>query len=213
MASLDTVILTLEAGDVRLEIEQVEALTSLALDSLRRQTDPYWAYMWPSAGALVQVVGAVPFEGLRVLEIGAGLGAPGLVAAARGADVTVSDARPEALELIQRNAARNGLSVEARILDWTDPPEDIGTFDRILASDVLYEDGMLRDVLRFARKALSPDGALLIADPHRIPASGIRGAGILAGFDTKSHVLVANETLLGGVSLHVLTRRAHRLFG
>ncbi len=212
MTDLDTVVLTVAAGDVTLEIEQIEELTSLATESLRAGTDPYWAYLWPSARALVRYVAAaeVDFEGLNVLEIGAGLGAPGLVAAARGARVTSTDGRTEALALIAKNAERNGLEIEVAQLDWSAPPEDLGTYDLSLASDVLYEDGMLRTVLRFAKRALGPEGALWLTDPERIPASGIRGAAILSGLETNSTVLVPGQTLTGGVSLHVLTRRARR---
>lgn len=212
MTELDTVVLTLAAGEVTLEIEQIEQLTSLATESLRAGTDPYWAYLWPSARALVRYVAEaeVDFAGMNVLEIGAGLGAPGLVAAARGANVTSTDGRTEALALIQKNADRNGLSIEVGQLDWSAPPDDLGTFDLVLASDVLYEDGMLRTVLRFAKRALAPDGAMWLTDPERIPASGIRGAAILSGLETTSSVLVEGMTLTGGVSLHVLTRRARR---
>lgn len=210
--TLDTVVLRLQAGDVTLQIEQIEQLSSLATESLRAGTDPYWAYLWPSARALVQHIGQsdVDFSGLNVLEIGAGLGAPGLLAAARGARVTATDGREEALDLITANAERNGLDVQVRQLDWSAPPEDLETFDLILASDVLYDDGMLRTVLRFTKRALAQEGALWLADPERIPASGIRGAAILSGLETESRVLVPGQTLTGGVSLHVLRRRARR---
>lgn len=210
MAELDTVVLTLDVGELGLEIEQVEQLTQLAQASVRAGTDPYWAYLWPSARALVGVVATSDFDGRSVLEIGAGLGAPGLAAAARGGSVTLTDDREESLELIRKNAARNDLTVTARRMNWDDPPEDLGTFDRILASDVLYDDGMLRGVLRFAKRALADGGELWLSDPQRIPDSGIRGAALLSGFETEHHPLVPGRTLTGGVTLHVLRRRPRR---
>src|SRR5581483_942708 len=50
---------------------------------------PYWAELWPAALALADALPEV--AGLRVCELGCGLGLPSLVAAARGADVTATD--------------------------------------------------------------------------------------------------------------------------
>src|SRR5262245_63915601 len=46
---------------------------------------PYWAHLWSGAAVLA---GVVPAQAGTVLEIGCGLGLPGLVAARRGARVT-----------------------------------------------------------------------------------------------------------------------------
>ncbi len=58
---------------------------------------PYWAELWPSAHALTEVLCARELHGVRVLELGCGLGLPSLAAAALGAQVTATDwalARP-----------------------------------------------------------------------------------------------------------------------
>lgn len=97
---------------------------------------PYWAELWPAATALA---GVLPprLEGVRVVELGCGLGVPSLVAAALGAVVTATDWAEDAVRLLARNAARNGLGVRAEVRDWREPwPE---TFDLALAADVLYE--------------------------------------------------------------------------
>jgi predicted nicotinamide N-methyase len=74
---------------------------------------------------------------VRVVELGCGLGLPSLVAAARGAVVTATDWAEDAVELLARNAARNGLGVRAEARDWREPwPE---SFDLVIAADVLYE--------------------------------------------------------------------------
>jgi predicted nicotinamide N-methyase len=96
---------------------------------------PYWAELWPAATALAAALPAV--AGLRVVELGCGLGLPSLVAAARGAEVTATDWAAEAVELLRENAARNGLRLHAEVRDWREPwPK---RFDLVLAADVLYE--------------------------------------------------------------------------
>ena len=96
---------------------------------------PYWAELWPAANALAAALPDV--AGLRVVELGCGLGLPSLVAAARGADVTASDWAEDAVALLRENAARNDLVVRVEVRDWREPwPE---RFDVALAADVLYE--------------------------------------------------------------------------
>jgi predicted nicotinamide N-methyase len=96
---------------------------------------PYWAELWPAARALVDALPDV--AGLRVVELGCGLGVPSLVAASRGADVTAVDWAEDAIDLLQRNAERNGLSLRALRRDWREPWDE--RFDLALAADVLYE--------------------------------------------------------------------------
>ena len=207
----DTIVSTLELGDVHLELEQVAEMTSLARTSLIQKTDPYWAYLWPSARALAKMVAGLPdLEGRRILDLGCGLGAVGLAAAAKGGDVLLADIKSEALELVARNAARNGLAVETRLLDFGAPPDDLGTFDTILAADVLYEDGMLRAVIRFIKKHLTQDGIAMIADPMRIADGGVAGACRLHGLDAIDSILVPGKTLTGGVVLYEIQRRVRR---
>jgi predicted nicotinamide N-methyase len=96
---------------------------------------PYWAELWPAATALAAALPDV--VGRRVVELGCGLGLPSLVAAALGAEVTATDWAADAVELLQENAARNGLVLRAEVRDWREPwPE---RFDIALAADVLYE--------------------------------------------------------------------------
>jgi predicted nicotinamide N-methyase len=104
---------------------------------------PYWAELWPAATALAEALPDV--GGLRVVELGCGLGVPSLVAAARGADVTATDWAEDAIELLRANAARNGLGLVAEVRDWRLPWPD--RFDLALAADVLYEQRNVEPVL------------------------------------------------------------------
>jgi predicted nicotinamide N-methyase len=111
---------------------------------------PYWAELWPAATALV---GALPerLDGVRVLELGCGLGLPSLVAAARGAEVTAIDWAEDAVVLLRENAERNGLVLVSEVHDWRQPLSS--TFDLALAADVLYERRNVEPVLARLREA------------------------------------------------------------
>ncbi len=120
---------------------------------------PYWAELWPAATALA---GALPpsLEGARVVELGCGLGLPSLVAAARGAAVTATDWAQDAVDLLARNAAANGLELRTDVRDWRDPwPE---RFDLGLAADVLYEERNVEPVLARLRE-LAPEALVGLA--------------------------------------------------
>src|SRR3569623_637216 len=64
---------------------------------------PYGIVLWPAAIALAHELATRDVNGLRVLELGAGTGLPGLVAAARGARVVKTDRR----QLVQNLSRMN----------------------------------------------------------------------------------------------------------
>lgn len=128
---------------------------------------PYGIVLWPAAIALAHDVAKRRVEGLRVLELGAGTGLPGIVAASLGARVVQSDRHSVALFLCRKNAERNGITtIEHRTGDWT-MWEDRDPYDLILGSDVLYSDAMHPHLRRIFDQNLAPGGRLLLADPFR----------------------------------------------
>jgi predicted nicotinamide N-methyase len=131
---------------------------------------PYWSVLWRSGVALARELADRRLDGLRVVELGCGLAVPSLVAARAGADALATDGDDEALALVARNAAENGVTVATAEVDWADAHEVVarGPFDLVLAADVLYERasvGLLLSLLpRLARDAW-------LADPGRPPAA------------------------------------------
>jgi SAM-dependent methyltransferase len=70
------------------------------------------------------------FEGLRAIEIGAGRGLNALLFARRGADVTLLDRSPVALEQARRLFGEHALPVTLREADLFElPPDLLGSFD------------------------------------------------------------------------------------
>ncbi len=125
---------------------------------------PFWSRLWEAAMVLADFLAATPpAAGSRVLELGAGLGAPGLVAAARGAEVTLSDYEPHILDFERISATANGLgNVAFRLIDWHKPPE-LAPFDMIIGAEILFRDEFFAPLLRIFRKYLKPDGEIYLA--------------------------------------------------
>jgi methyltransferase-like protein 23 len=144
-----------------------EQETSYLLGTVDRL--PYGVTLWASAIALANEIAArgASFRGKRVLELGAGTGLPGIIAASFGARVLQTDRNELALALARRNVALNRLpAVEQRALDWTDWRET-GKYDWIVGSDILYGAEIHPHLRRIFETNLAPGGRVLIADPFR----------------------------------------------
>jgi predicted nicotinamide N-methyase len=127
---------------------------------------PYWAELWPSGIALARAVAVLDLEGVRVLELGAGLGLPSLAAALRGGDVLATDWAEEAVVLLRENARRNEIELRVERVRWDDPAPLLrdAPWGLVLAADLLYERRNADQLL-----ALLPllGGEVLLADPGR----------------------------------------------
>ncbi|BCO10061.1 hypothetical protein GF1_24370 [Desulfolithobacter dissulfuricans] len=127
----------LQLGEVRLNLLKVTDLEEM-LDGRDPFQDvsefPFWIKLWEAAIVLAQFLTGQNFTGeTRILELGAGLGAPGLAAAACGARVTLTDYEELILDFSRVSAAASKVSdnVTFELLDWLDPP-DMEPFDVII---------------------------------------------------------------------------------
>src|SRR4051794_13029667 len=132
---------------------------------------PYWAELWPSGVALAKAIGVQSLGARRVVELGCGLGLPSIAAALAGARVLATDWSAAAVARTADNARRNGTQVETLVCSWSQPEPIVerGTWDVVLASDVLYERRDVEPLLRLLPRLLG-GGEAWIADPGRPPA-------------------------------------------
>jgi predicted nicotinamide N-methyase len=128
---------------------------------------PYGSVLWPAAIALAHDLSIRDVAGKRILELGAGTGLPGIVAAARGARVVQTDRQKLVLHVCRENASRNGLStIEHRLADWTEW-QDTERYDLIIGSDILYAEPLHPNVRHILATNLAPGGTVVISDPLR----------------------------------------------
>jgi predicted nicotinamide N-methyase len=131
---------------------------------------PYWADLWPAARMLARVILREPWPPrTAALELGCGLGLPGLAALAAGLGVTFSDYDPTALRFAAANARLNGFANFTTLqFDWRQPPADL-LAPVILASDLVYERRNLEPLTALIGHVLAPGGLCLLTDQDRVP--------------------------------------------
>jgi predicted nicotinamide N-methyase len=158
---------------------------------------PYWADVWPSARVLAARLLGERGAGRTLLELGCGSGVGAVAALRAGFTVTVSDYYDDALRFARANAWRlAGREPEAaRLVDWRAFPDDLGYFDVVAASDVLYERPYAGLVARAYARTLARGGLGLLADPGRVFAPAFvdaaRALGLQVG-EPELHPVEAN---------------------
>ena len=105
-----------------------------------------------TAPALLDAVGAGP--GVRVLDVGTGIGTVAAAACARGAEVTAVDAEPGMVELARLNAP----AADIRHAVLPDLPFPAGSFDAVVANFVVNHVGRPTAALAAMRAASRPGG-------------------------------------------------------
>jgi predicted nicotinamide N-methyase len=140
-------------------------------DFVKDERLPYWADVWPSslilAGKLLELEG----HGKKALELGCGVGLSTLAATTAGYDVLSTDYYEDALDVTRANVFRNlGTLARTRLVDWRHLPDDLGKFDFVFASDVLYEKEYAELLPIILDRLLVSTGWALFADPGRVAA-------------------------------------------
>ena len=184
-------------------------------DYVRDDRLPYWADVWPSSRVLAARVRHVALldgirPGERVLELGCGSGVVAVAAAKAGYRVTATDYYEDACRFTRANVWRaTGAECEARMVDWRAMPEDLGYFDLVLASDVLYEPRYAELVSRAIVRTLARGGVALVADPGRLAAPAFLEEVRELGLELRppeQHRIAANGTHQT-VQIHALRHR------
>ncbi|OQP38891.1 hypothetical protein A4H97_19500 [Niastella yeongjuensis] len=133
---------------------------------------PHWTKLWPAALAMADFIHQHPelVRHKNVLELAAGLGLPGFIAARYANTVCVSDYLQESVAVMTRSAQHLQLSnVTSQLLDWSYLPAGLIT-DVLLLSDINYDpeqfDQLYEILLRFIRQGT----AILLSTPQRLMA-------------------------------------------
>ncbi|HWH78687.1 MAG TPA: methyltransferase domain-containing protein, partial [Candidatus Binatus sp.] len=129
---------------------------------------PIFGVVWPAGIALAQEMSHFAVAGKHILEVGCGIGLCSLVLQRRGANITASDYHPLAEEFLSYNALRNGLPpIKFQNAPWAESNPELGRFDLIIGSDLLYERDHPVQLAAFIACHTESAANVIIADPGR----------------------------------------------
>lgn len=149
-------------------------LTEAAQSSLQREqpkSDITGLHDWSGVALLGTFILRVAslIRGQRVLELGCGGSGAGLVAASSrvaASGVVLSDYSEEVLALARHNVCLQPPDamkrLQVRRLDWDAPPKDLGLFDVVIGSELLYYAVNEVSLLRCAQMHLKPGGVFVL---------------------------------------------------
>ncbi len=160
--------LTVHLPGRELKLHVAADIEALITDNNDEEKVPCWADIWPAAYGLAYFIweNMEFMPGESVLELGAGMGLPGMVCALKRADLTLSDFNPLALEMAGENARQNGLSVKLLQEDWR-KFACREKYNYILASDILYDPKLNPFLGEIFLNNLKPAGKIIITHPER----------------------------------------------
>src|SRR5260370_37133757 len=126
-------------------------------------------------------------RGLRVLEIGCGLGTDGVQFAKAGADYTGVDLTEAAIDLARGNFAQRGLPGKFKVADAENLDFADNSFDIVYSHGVLHHTPDIAGAVREINRVLKPGGRAIVMLYHRgsynyrIGITSLRraGAGLL----------------------------------
>jgi predicted nicotinamide N-methyase len=170
---------------------------------------PLFGLLWPSGCVLAEQLSRIDLFGRRVLEVGCGLGLASLVAHARGADVTASDIHPLAGAFLQINAALNRLPpIRFHRGDWRDIDADLGHFDLLVGSDLLYDRSLPDALAGFVGRHAEPASEFMLVDPDRGMQGRFRRLMDARGYHHAARVVARHDTPGGSFKgrVHTYTR-------
>lgn len=166
---------TIEFGDKEIHLRTLRDKQEFSDDDQEAEKlgvyPAHWSLfgvLWESGEILARVMQGRDLKGLRVLEVGCGIGLASLILQQEGVDITATDHHPEAQGFLDANTALNDLKdIPFVRTGWDENNDELGEFDLIVGSDLIYEEfnlDMLSDFISRHGKATSD---VLIVDPGR----------------------------------------------
>lgn len=129
---------------------------------------PMFGVVWPSSVALARLISNFDISGKRILEVGCGLGLSSILLNKKGHDITATDHHPAANDFLNRNTRlNNDPSIPFERVGWTDLEDQLGLFDVIIGSDLLYEDEHIAQLSNFLISHSREHCEIIIVDPGR----------------------------------------------
>lgn len=166
---------TIEFDDVDIHLRTLrDHLQYLDADGIAEKlgissaTWPLFGVVWDSGEVLARHMFSFEITGKRILEVGCGIALASLVLNHRLADITATDYHPEVEHFLKENVSLNqGKKIPFVRMGWCEKNSDMGEFDLVIGSDLLYEREHVDLLSGFINHHVKPHGEVIIVDPGR----------------------------------------------
>jgi predicted nicotinamide N-methyase len=129
---------------------------------------PLFGIVWPSSEVLAHFMYDFEIKGKRILELGCGIALTSLMLNQRKADITATDYHPEVEAFLLKNIKLNdAVSIPFVRTGWADKISNLGKFDLIIGSDLLYEQEHTDLLSGFIDQHAKQKCEVIIVDPGR----------------------------------------------
>jgi predicted nicotinamide N-methyase len=124
--------------------------------------------VWDSSQVLAHLMLDMDIQGKRILEVGCGIALPSLILNKREANITATDYHPNTQNFLEQNTSlNNDRKIPFVRTSWLDINDDLGKFDVIIGSDLLYEPDHVDQLSSFIDRHSMPNNEIIIVDPGR----------------------------------------------
>ncbi|HCS26109.1 MAG TPA: histidine kinase [Spongiibacteraceae bacterium] len=166
---------------------------------------PIFGVVWESSEMLAQLMLDEDIQGRRILEVGCGMALASHVLNHRNADITATDYHPEVESFLFENVRLNaGRSIPYIRTGWTDALSELGTFDLIVGSDLLYEQGHARQLAEFICQHSKPVCEVVLIDPGRGHHAHFSKNMVALGYSLQQTKAIPKADTLPGYSGQIL---------
>jgi predicted nicotinamide N-methyase len=150
---------------------------------------PIFGQVWPAGLILADIMCKQDIQGLRILELGCGLGIASMIATERGAHITATDHHPTAQTFMAHNSRINKIhATQFALCDWTNIETDFGLFDLIIGSDLLYEAEHPKLLCEFIHRHCEASSNIIMVDGGRKLGGKFNRRMEEKGFDSNTDI-------------------------
>lgn len=129
---------------------------------------PIFGLVWPSSIVLANYLLEFDTDNKKILEVGCGLGLSSLLLNSQGNDITATDHHPAVDSFLKRNTILNkNPDIPFERVDWADKKDNLGLYDLIIGSDLLYEDEHIELLANFFNNHAQKACEIILVDPSR----------------------------------------------
>jgi predicted nicotinamide N-methyase len=175
MSSLRFRYQTIEFGNIDIHLRSLRDNQEFSDDSgeaadlgISSASWPLFGIVWASGQVLAQEMANFDITGKRILEVGCGIALASHLLNKRHANITATDYHPEVGNFLAENTRLNQSdSIPFVRTGWADAETNLGKFDVIIGSDILYEAEHVELLANFLQQHAAPHCEIILVDPGR----------------------------------------------